>query len=112
MSEDKDIGMRMMPLVREFDERIDAASRASIELWGPQRQALKAAEECAELAAELVAYVNGESSLADVAREAADVRIVLAHVERIVGAQRYDNALHEKLTRFERFVAEQKAKDA
>lgn len=72
-------------------------TRKMLENNGVNKQLLKTAEECAELAASLTRYVIGEGLPSEVILEAADVLVCLNYVKAVFGADKIEQQKNKRL---------------
>lgn len=82
--------------------------RAAVDRFGEDSQRLKAAEECAELAAALLqqGFRPGTESIDRVIEEIADVQIMLDQLRILYDPQAIDEWIEAKIARLERRIAE------
>lgn len=62
-----------------------AIYRRALDKWGPEAQLLKVTEECSELAAAVLQYLQGRVPVHEVAEEIADVEIMLGQMRLYFG---------------------------
>ena len=62
-----------------------AIYRRALDKWGPEAQLLKVAEECSELAAAVLQYLQDRVPVHEVAEEIADVEIMLGQMRLYFG---------------------------
>lgn len=82
------------------------AAVLSVQLWGAEKQLNMLEEEALELALALVHLRRERFSIDKVLEEVADVKIMLAQFELMVGEYRLERCLRQKLLRHERRILE------
>lgn len=82
--------------------RKQALAERALERHGHEAQLRQTQEELAELTVAISHCIRGKCTTADVAREVADVEIMLAQVRAIIGTHLAEMALSEKLDKLER----------
>ncbi len=83
--------------------------RATLERWGEQAQYDQAIEECAELITGLMHYRRERAGEEDVIRELADVTLMVGQLTWMLGPEKVERAVAEKLDKLKRLLADDKA---
>ena len=86
-------------------ERISAACRKAVELWGPEFQKDMCIEECAELIHAIQKNRRGRATIDDMLEEIADVQIMLIQMRIILKEDTaYWNIFNSKLEGLEKRI--------
>ena len=94
--------------MEDFD--VDDMCQRALHLWGVDSQLLMVEEECLELALALKHWRRGKCSVVEVARELADVEVVIRQLLIILlgtgEAETVADARKSKLGKFKRYLDE------
>lgn len=82
---------------------------AAVAHFGERRQLLKAQEECAELIHRIARALLGDIGKEEIAEEVADVEIMCAQLQVIIGQEEVDSWKIKKIARLEERISDTKA---
>jgi len=78
-----------------------AIYRATLAKWGEEAQYDQAIEECAELIAALKHFKRGRIGTDEIVAELADVSLMIGQLSWMLGNERVEQAIREKLQKLE-----------
>lgn len=90
----------------QFSYVDEKAFREAVETWGEDAQIDMAVEECGELIVALEHLKRGRANEDDVAEELADIRIMYEQLSRMIGQERVNRRVLQKMDRLRERIDE------